>query len=120
MSLTRKIIEAETRQTYHVKPGDRVWFEYHCYESPKSADAQLWYRSHNPVTVGRMIERGSGKDMAERGYNGHSAVFKIRFDDGAEFDATEDELLHNRSEWKTANAYWPLARWTYRAARKAF
>ena len=95
------LIEARPRrgQTYHVKPGDVVWFEYRCWESPSSADAELWYRSHNRVTVGRMIEPGGGKDIEERGFNGHPAVFRIRFSDGREFDATEDELMHDRAEF---------------------
>ncbi len=30
--------------------GDVVWFEYHCWESPESSDAEIWYRSHQKVT----------------------------------------------------------------------
>ena len=32
-------------------PGDGAWFEYHCWESFDSADADLWVRSHQQVTV---------------------------------------------------------------------
>ena len=31
--------------------GAFAWFEYHCWESPESADAPAWYRSHQRVEV---------------------------------------------------------------------
>ena len=31
---------------YDDKVGKTFWFEYNCYESPESCDAEIWYRSH--------------------------------------------------------------------------
>jgi hypothetical protein len=89
----------EARQLYRVKVGGQYWFEYHCYEADDSCDAALWYKSHQQITVISMIESGGGKTEEERGYNGHSAAFRIRFKDGSEGDAFEDELLDSKSEF---------------------
>ncbi|KKL81850.1 hypothetical protein LCGC14_1990690 [marine sediment metagenome] len=74
--------------------GKRLWFEYHCWESPKSSDAQLWYRSHQQVRVLRMTERGGPWATPElRGENGEPRVYAVRFDDGHIGAAFEDELM---------------------------
>jgi len=91
--------EGLDKQTYHVKIGGTYWFEYRCYESDSSSDAVLWYHSHQQCKILKMIERGCGKDIEDRGYNGQPAVYKIQFSDGAVFDATEDEILDDRSEF---------------------
>src|SRR5450631_625772 len=82
------------------EPGTRPFFEYHCYEGHDSADAQLWYRSHRQVTVLRRnwadeVANGvNGQPWAVRNYEcGTPATYQVRFDDGFEGTATEDELL---------------------------
>jgi hypothetical protein len=74
------------------QPGDAAWFEYHCLESPESADAPAWYRSHQRVTVLRQREDYGGT-ATERGEAGCPNVYQVRFSDGLEWDAFEDELL---------------------------
>lgn len=85
-----------------IPQGSRRWFEYHCWESDASQDAELWYRSHSPVTVLGLArnERGElamesmgfGWSFTERGEAGVPLVYTVRFDDGFEADVTEDEL----------------------------
>ena len=85
--------EARRKQTYHVQPGQTLWFEYHCLESPHSQDANLWYHSHQQVRVLAMEEPGYGKDEEERAVQGQPAAFKVRFKDGLVGTAMEDELF---------------------------
>lgn len=68
-------------------------FEYHCQQSHDSADAELWYRSHQRVTVLGLEEEGYGGTLEERGANGQPRAYLIRFADGHEATAFEDELL---------------------------
>lgn len=86
-------------QKYKIKIGQPYWFEYHCWESPQSSDAQLWYRSHQQVVPVKLIEKGHGKDEIERGKLGHPAMYNIRFSDGKEFGVFEDELMESKSEF---------------------
>lgn len=86
-------------QVYHVNIGDVAWFEYRCYEGHDSADATLWYKSHQQVKVLRRVETGYGATPRERGENGHPAVYHVKFKDGSDFDVTEDELLYSPSEY---------------------
>lgn len=76
-------------------PGTVLWFEYHCNESHKSADAQLWYRSQQQVTVLSCTNDDMHGDLSqlERFETGHQLVYRIRFADGFEGAAFEDELL---------------------------
>lgn len=74
-------------------------FEYHCWESSQSSDAELWYRSHQRVTVLRIVEPGVGRTFMERCEAGNPRVFRIRFEDGFEGDAFEDELVRSRKEF---------------------
>lgn len=74
----------------------QVFFEYHCYEGHDSADAQLWYRSHQKVTVLKQTEKGAGKTKLERANNGQPAVYRVRFADGYIAEAIEDELMDSR------------------------
>ena len=82
------------------KPGETAWFEYHCTESDDSADAKLWYHSHQKVTVvGREQADGwdwPGSTMRERGEAGAPRAYKVRFKDGYEWTAGEDELMTSR------------------------
>jgi hypothetical protein len=93
--------------------GDVLWFEYHCWESPSSSDAELWYRSHRKVTVlnvasndaydprhpGRTI-KGGLITMRDRGEAGLPIVYRVKFADGFVADATEDELLDSPKEYE--------------------
>ena len=79
------------------KPGEQAYFEYHCFESEKSCDAELWHRTHQPVTVLKKSEPGMGATLMERGENGAPAVYRIQFKDGYEYDAFEDELMTDPS-----------------------
>lgn len=82
--------------------GERAWFEYHCLESPRSSDAEAWYRSHRPVTV-VAEEAGSGQrdpaggcylpSYADRCEAAMPLTYRVRWDDGFEHSAWEDELL---------------------------
>ena len=102
--------------------GNRAWFEYHCYEGHDSCDAQLWYHSHQEVTIlGEADADGSSKRMPgsapeERAENGTPRVYRIRFTDGQVFDAAEDELMTDRKGFyrpnppkpKTVQGHWLL------------
>ena len=74
--------------------GESAHFEYHCYESPESADAPAWYRSHQLVTV---LRRGDDENypapFIERMQDGCPNIYRVRFADGLEWDVFEDELL---------------------------
>lgn len=82
------------RQEYWT-PGDVAWFEYHCNESADSDDAPAWYHSHQQVTVLSRDEPDSAaaKTAAERGEDGVPWAYRVRFADGLEWTALEDELL---------------------------
>jgi hypothetical protein len=73
-----------------IKIGERYWFEYHCNESPSSAHAQWWYRSHRPVVILRQAETDPGEPL----------VFTVKFEDGFEGDVFEDELLKSPDEFE--------------------
>lgn len=87
-----------TRDTWEV--GEQAWFEYHCLESSESADAPVWYRSHQRVTVLDM-EENDGADMTreERSANGCPFTYTVRFEDGLEWDVFEDELSDSKDAW---------------------
>lgn len=89
-------LEGGVREQWH--PGDRAHYEYHCYEGEDSADADLWHHSHNPVTVVRQHQQGETDylepgDFIERAEAGMPKTYHIRFDNGHEGTAWEDELL---------------------------
>jgi hypothetical protein len=83
-------------------PGDGAWFEYHCWEDPKSCDANLWYHSHQRVTVlGKADADGwhkgwDGSMMKDRAEAGAPRAYTVRFQDGYERTAGEDELMTSR------------------------
>lgn len=89
-----------TRESW--EPGETAHYEYHCLESPESSDAHLWRRSHQPVTV---LHRNEGEPGAEkmtkteRGEEGIPFTYRVRFPDGHEGDAWEDELMTHPRHW---------------------
>ena len=86
-------------------PGDRLWFEYHCWESPESSDAQLWYRSHQKVTLLNLADcEGANMPSAkERREEACPLVYRVKFDDGFVGDAMEDELMDSRKQFNRPN-----------------
>lgn len=81
-------------------PGQRAWFEYHCWESPESNDAPVWYRSHQQVTVlERQVNDGEGLSWADRMDAGAPYTYLVRFDDGLVWTAFEDELDTTPDNW---------------------
>lgn len=79
------------------KSGELAFFEYHCLMDSSSADFELWRRTQQWVTVVGLgecddfsVEFPSG---AERGAQGVPLYYSVRFGDGHEALAAEDELL---------------------------
>lgn len=91
----------ESTENTTVLEGSRKLFEYHCWESHDSQDAQLWYRSHQQVTVGEFVGEPMALKMSfeERVEAALPLVHKITFADGFKSCACEDELLDNESEY---------------------
>ena len=87
-------------QTYAVQPGKQYWFEYHCYEGHDSADAKLWYHSHQKATVLKRLENGIGNTQQDRAEDGAPAVYQLQFEDGAIGAAFEDEVLDSPSQFE--------------------
>lgn len=79
----------EKRQHYYSYPA-KAWFEYHCWEDEKSADAETWHRTHQRVTVLRMLP------PEESDYE----MYRVQFADGYEADVFADELSHTRKNWE--------------------
>ena len=79
--------------------GKTMWFEYHCFKSPESCDSEIWYRSHQQVEVLSISEMGNGDTPQERGENGEPRVYKVRFEDGFEYDVFEDELMDSKDDF---------------------
>jgi len=61
--------------------GPQVLFEYHCWESKDSADAELWRHTHQAVDVLYQLD------------NPDQVMYRVRFGDGLEYDVFEDELM---------------------------
>jgi hypothetical protein len=85
------------RERWH--GGQTALFEYHCNESHDSAHAEVWYRSHQPVTVLKMTEPGMGETYIERGENGSPRCYRVRWADGYRFEVFEDELTDSAEDW---------------------
>lgn len=82
-------------------PGQTLWFEYRCWESPQSTDYELWLRSHQRVKVLGSL-RSDGCDIRtfkERSESGHPLVYLALFADGEKFCVMEDELVDSVSEF---------------------
>ena len=77
----------------HWRPGEIAYFEYHCYEGHDSCDAEIWYRSRQPVMVLGISVPGVGRTYLERSRDGEPRVYRVRFLDGFEYDVYEDELM---------------------------
>ena len=61
-------------------------FTYRCWESEKSADAELWHRTGQRCTV--LYELPPDKvDIEDVG-----RMFRVQFSDGFEYDVFSDEL----------------------------
>jgi len=75
------------------KIGKSYLFEYHCLESEKSSDAELWHRTRQRVKILSIVEKGGGDTKEERLNAGHPAVYEIKFSDGHVRHAFEDEIL---------------------------
>ena len=75
------------------RKGELAYFEYHCDQSESSCDYPLYQHSHQIVKVLKISEMGYGRTLMERGENCMARVYRIRFSDGLEWDAFEDELL---------------------------
>lgn len=81
-------------------PGERAWFEYHCWEHPDSHDAPAWYRSHQRVTILAVDQNDSaGMTRAERDEAAMPYTYTARFSDGLEWCVFEDELSESRVVW---------------------
>jgi hypothetical protein len=84
-------------------PGEKAYFEYHCFESMESSDSDLWLRSHSAVEVigeGNW-EKEIGQDMTaqERAEAGVPKTYRVQFSDGYEGEVWEDELYTSPQHW---------------------
>lgn len=70
----------------------RRWFEYHCYEGEDSCDAELWRHTHQKVVVLRKLKDGEEIDEVDVG-----RMYRVKFNDGFEYDAFNDELVKDPS-----------------------
>ena len=75
------------------KDGETANFEYHCHMAHNSCDAELWYRSHQPVVILRMEQEGNGSSPKRRCDAGEPRGYRVEFADGFTAFANEDELL---------------------------
>ena len=84
-----------------IQPNEERFFEYHYWESPESSDAELWYRSHQKVTVLNCENLDEYGDMTleERYEGGTPLAYRVRFADGFEGTAMEDELMNDKSDF---------------------
>ena len=80
------------------KVGKTFWFEYHCYESPESCDAELWYRSHQKVKVIGVSE-WSFDEFEDRMDDAQPRVYLVEWEDGFQYDVFEDELMESKDEF---------------------
>src|SRR5574343_123610 len=78
------------KQHYFFKIQCNRWFEYHCWESEKSSDADLWHRTHQKVTVlRRLMPNESDYEM-----------YEVKFNDGFVASVFWDELLRSRNQFE--------------------
>jgi hypothetical protein len=77
------------------KVGKEFWFEYHCYESKDSCDAEIWYRSHQKVKI-LSVSAWSFDELQDRIGDGQPRVYSVQFKDGFIADVLEDELMESR------------------------
>ena len=103
MGKTYQFIKKRLRESLELstdeKIGKNFWFEYHCFESCDSADAEIWFRSHQKVKVLKISLLGNGSSIEERGENGEPRIYNVLFNDGFIADVFEDELMNDPSEF---------------------
>lgn len=88
--------------------GEKAYFEYHCWQSHDSSDAELWYRSHQEVTIIKM-EPNDGFDILQDGFAermdaGHPIAYSVKFKDGFIGHVTEDEFFVDPKFYEPENA----------------
>lgn len=93
---------AGPRQTF--RPGETVWFEYHCDESDNSADTALRDRSHQQVKILKLDRTSDGWTTGlatrdDRCAEGCPIAYEVVFKDGFKGTAVEDELSYSQDEW---------------------
>jgi hypothetical protein len=88
-------------ETLDEKIGQTLWFEYRFFDSLKSYNPELWFRSHQQVKVVSIEEPGLGKTMADRIENRALRSYKVKFDDGYEHQVSEEELLYSKKDFYT-------------------
>lgn len=101
MNTIDRYIQAQEKDTGVLPIGGTFWFEYHCWEDPKSCDAELWYRSHQQVGVLGLADvdpDAVNMTLEERIEATTPLVYRVRFPDGHVGDAWEDELLDDPSQ----------------------
>ena len=80
--------------------GSRAWFEYHRNEFHEWPDAPAWYHSHQQVEVLGLVDCATFTTFRERMDAGFMFAYRVRFDDGLEWDDVwEDELLTDPSQF---------------------
>lgn len=81
--------------------GQELFFEYHCFESSQSKDAELWYHSHQQVTVLGFLDNDGWdiRSQEDRYECGCLIAYEVRFADGFTCCAMEDELLDSKDEY---------------------
>lgn len=85
------------KQLHHYKLPATAWFEYHCWESDESADVEIWRRTHQRVTVLRMLT------LQESDYE----MYEVRFTDGLTWHVFADELMRSSKQFERAD--YPIA-----------
>ena len=88
--------------------GQECFFEYHCWESDSSNDTDLWHRSHQKVIITGIAPNDAYMpdsdvvpvpSLDERYDSAVLISYTIRFMDGYEGVAVEDELLDSANEY---------------------
>jgi len=69
--------------------NNRRFFEYHCYEGEDSGDAELWHHTHQQVTI--LCRANTDREVGR--------VYRVKFADGFEYDAMDDELVKSPSDY---------------------
>lgn len=81
--------------------GKRYWFEYHCFESEQSADADIWYHSHQEIEVLGLAQTDVlYTTKRERLENACPLVYNALFGDEFKCDVFEDEILNSKDEFE--------------------
>lgn len=79
----------QQKHNYRQFPA-KAFFEYHCWESEDSADAEIWRRTHQRVDVLRLLTPN------ESDYE----MYRVRFADGHEADVFADELMNSPKKYE--------------------